>query len=129
MQALHGDAIIEWAGSAVPDAPSAFVTYEQTNPSDPFGKVMVENMMQRGCPLLSIHDYPSIAAQRDRYQQRGWQHCTFADMNEVYSKHLDQKDVERIQRLELLDEFEEWHLIQGHYFVLVAARTPGVAVD
>ncbi len=32
----------------------------------------------------------------------------------------------RIERLELFDEFEEWHLIQGHYCVCVGV-TPGAA--
>lgn len=122
MQSLHGDGIIGWAANAVPDAPSAMLVYEQSNPNDPFGKVMVENLMRRGCPLLSIHDYPTLEAQRERYQQRGWSQCTLADMNEVYDKLLDAKDVQRIQRLELLDEFEEWHLIQAHYFLLVASK-------
>merc|ERR1712019_77606 len=76
-----------------------------------------------GCPLLSIHEYPTIAAQRERFTTRGWDDCKGADMNLIYSKFLDQEDVERIQRLELMDEFEEWHLIQSHYFVLVATRT------
>jgi len=124
MQALHGDGVIQWASSAVPDAPSAMAVYEQTNPHDRFGKVMVENLAQRGCPLLSIFDYSSLDAQRERYLTRGWQQCNLADMNEVYSRHLDQADVARIQKLELLDEFEEWHLIQGHYFLLVATRSP-----
>lgn len=124
MQALHGDGIIEWAASSVPDAPSVFVTYEQTNPNDPFGKVMVENLMQRGCPLLSIFDYSSMPAQQERYQRQGWQRTFIADMNEIYDKYLDRTDVERIQRLELLDEFEEWHLIQSHYFLLVATKSP-----
>jgi len=129
MQALHGDSIISWASSAVPDAPSAFIVYEQTNPNDPFGKVMVDNLMRRGCPLLSIHDYPTLAAQQDRYTDRGWDKVVAFDMNSVYDKHLDIKDVERIQRLELLDEFEEWHLIQAHYFLLVATRTPSAEND
>lgn len=124
MQAMHGDAIIDWAASAVPEAPSAFLCYEQINPSDPFGKVMVDNLMRRGCPLLSIHDYPTMESQRERYLRRGWECCAAEDMNSVYSKHLDTKDVERIQRLELLDEFEEWHLIQGHYMLLFATRAP-----
>jgi len=124
MQALHGDSIISWASSLVPDAPSAMVVYEQTNPTDRFGKVMVDNLMRRGCPLLSIHDYPSLDAQKERYTQRGWDQAVAVDMNQVYDKHLDCKDVERIQRLELLDEFEEWHLIQAHYFLLVATRVP-----
>lgn len=123
MQSLHGDGIIEWAASVVPDAPSAMIVYEQTNPLDPFGKMMVENLSQRGCPLLSIHEYPTLQAQRERYLQRGWERCSLADMKEVYYK-LDQADLDRIHKLELLDEFEEFHLIQQHYFFLVATRAP-----
>lgn len=36
--------------------------------------------------------------------------------------HWTARQVERIHKLELMDEFEEWHLIQGHYFVLCASR-------
>mmetsp|Transcript_97083 Transcript_97083/g.153069 ORF Transcript_97083/g.153069 Transcript_97083/m.153069 type:complete len:381 (-) Transcript_97083:54-1196(-) len=129
MQALHGDSIIKWAASAVSEAPSAMVVYEQVNPHDPFGKVMVENLRQRGCPLLSIHEYPTLEAQRQRYLQRGWEQCLAVDMNEVYSKYLDQKDLDRIHKLEMMDEFEEWNLIQGHYFHLVATRTGSSGPD
>jgi len=121
MQAMHGDNIIQWASSAT-SAPSAIAVYEQFNPSDPFGKVMVENLMQRGCPLLSIFDYPTLESQRARYTQRGWDQAFAGSMNEIYSKHLDQKDVERIHKLEMMDEFEEWYLIQAHYFLLVATK-------
>lgn len=121
MQALHGDGIIQWAASAV-TAPSAMVMYEQTNPHDRFGKVMVKNLAERGCPLLSVYDYPSMEAQKEQFLARGWTRCQVADMNEIYRSHLDQSEVERIHKLELMDEFEEWHLIQGHYFVLTASR-------
>jgi tRNA wybutosine-synthesizing protein 4 len=124
MQASHGDAIIKWAASAVQNAPSAMVVYEQTNPSDRFGKVMVENLMQRGCPLLSIFDYPSLDAQQNRYRENGWEHFLIRDMKEMYEKHLDQVDVARVQKLEFLDELEEWNLIQQHYFMMVATRAP-----
>mmetsp|Transcript_18037 Transcript_18037/g.38549 ORF Transcript_18037/g.38549 Transcript_18037/m.38549 type:complete len:363 (-) Transcript_18037:214-1302(-) len=126
MQALHGNSIIEWAASTISEAPAAMVVYEQCNPDDRFGKVMVDNLMRRGCPLLSIHDFPSMDSQRERFLSRGWDQCAIADMNKVYDKYLDCKDVERIQRLELLDEFEEWHLIQAHYFVCVATKTSGL---
>ena len=43
-------------------------------------------------------------------------------MNQVYYEYLDAKDVSRIQRLELFDELEEWHLIQGHYSIVVAVN-------
>lgn len=127
MQAMHGDSIIEWAGSAVPNAPSAMIMYEQCNPHDRFGKVMVENLMQRGCPLLSIQEYPTIDSQKERFLQRGWHRASAGDMNQVYAQYLDQADIDRVHRLELLDEFEEWRLIQGHYFLLCASRSPGPA--
>mmetsp|Transcript_43129 Transcript_43129/g.99363 ORF Transcript_43129/g.99363 Transcript_43129/m.99363 type:complete len:366 (-) Transcript_43129:38-1135(-) len=126
MQGLHGDSIIQWAASAV-NAPSAMVVYEQTNPHDKFGKVMVENLMNRGCPLLSIHDYPSMPAQQVRYTERGWEHCNIEDMIKIYNVRLDRADLQRVHKLELLDEFEEWNLIQAHYFFLVATRTGGCA--
>jgi len=126
MQAMHGDSIIQWASSSV-SAPSAMAVYEQYSPHDPFGKVMVENLITRGCPLLSIHEYPTLESQQQRYLTRGWEQCWTANMNEVYSRHLDEKDVERIHKLERMDEFEEWHLIQAHYFLLVATSSGSAA--
>jgi len=122
MQSIHGDNIIQWANEAVPHAPCAMVCYEQTNPKDNFGKMMVDNLMLRGCPLLSIYDYPTMQNQKDRYLQRGWERCVASNMNNVYNKFLDRADVERIQKLEFLDELEEWYLIQDHYFLMVASR-------
>ena len=43
-------------------------------------------------------------------------------MYDVYSKMLDGNDVRRISKIEWFDEFEEWHLIQAHYCLLVAAQ-------
>ena len=50
-------------------------------------------------------------------------------MNQVYYQYLDSKDVSRIQRLELFDELEEWHLIQGHYCIAVAINDMDDVVD
>lgn len=129
MQAMHGDGIVQWASSAVTGAPSAMVVYEQFNPSDAFGKVMVENLLNRGCPLLSIFEYPTLELQKERYLSRGWERAWAASMNDVYSRYLDQKDVERIHKLEMMDEFEEWHLIQAHYCLLVATRSGSTPSD
>eukprot|EP00929_Paragymnodinium_shiwhaense_P008190 TRINITY_DN112132_c0_g1_i1.p1 TRINITY_DN112132_c0_g1~~TRINITY_DN112132_c0_g1_i1.p1 ORF type:complete len:371 (+),score=96.65 TRINITY_DN112132_c0_g1_i1:95-1207(+) len=122
MQAMHGSNIIQWAANCVPAAPAVVALYEQCNPDDRFGKVMVDNLHKRGCPLLSIHDFPSMESQRQRFVERGWQKVAMSDMNGVYSRYLDQEDVARISKIEMMDEFEEWHLIQGHYFLLVASK-------
>lgn len=38
----------------------------QINPFDAFGKTMIKNLELRGCPLLSISDYPTLNDQRKR---------------------------------------------------------------
>jgi len=38
-------------------------------------------------------------------------------MDTVYRDFLDVADRQRIERLEIFDEFEEWHMIQAHYCI------------
>jgi hypothetical protein len=68
MQKLHGDAIIDVAKDICnnPSSLCAFATYEQYQPETSFGRQMVNNLMMRGCPLLSIWDYPDREKQEKR---------------------------------------------------------------
>ncbi|PHJ22061.1 leucine carboxyl methyltransferase [Cystoisospora suis] len=45
-------------------------------------------------------------------------------MNKIYDKFIPIHDRNRIQRLELFDELEEWRLIQAHYSIAVAVKDP-----
>ena len=38
------------------------LNFEMINPSDQFGKMMLENLEDRGCKLLGIMDIPDIPA-------------------------------------------------------------------
>ncbi|PHJ18021.1 leucine carboxyl, partial [Cystoisospora suis] len=64
MQTSDADAVLRWAAQAVKTAPSVAVVYEQLNPNDAFGRTMVRNLQTRGCPLLTIFDYPTLESQR-----------------------------------------------------------------
>ena len=44
----------------------AYVNYEMINPDDQFGRMMVENLENRGCQLLGIHDCKTTEAQKAR---------------------------------------------------------------
>ena len=126
----HSDALIKWAAGAVGGAGGGggvFVTYEQILPGDPFGAMMVRNIAARGCPLRSIADYPSLASLKTRYTRLGWTETAVRDMNDVYYNFLAKDEVKRIERLEIFDELEEWHLIQAHYCMTVAV-VPGSGV-
>ena len=52
-------------------AQSTCVVYEQINPKDAFGQMMMKNLAKRGCPLLGIHD--DKQAQERRFLERGFQ--------------------------------------------------------
>ena len=115
----RSDALVAWAARAFSCA--AMVVYEQIRPDDSFGRQMVQNIHDRGCPLLGIHAHPEPEDQERRFMAAGWTgpvRCL--DMGQVYRRQLDPADLARIERLEIFDEFEEWDLIQAHYCIVVA---------
>ncbi|KAI5054998.1 hypothetical protein GOP47_0030143 [Adiantum capillus-veneris] len=107
--------VVKWAGQKFPN--SIFVVYEQIHPDDGFGRQMLKNLEKRGCPLLGLHDTPTLEAKKRRFLDLGWQRAEALDMDVIYNQHIDAKDRRRIERLELFDEFEEWHILQEHYCI------------
>ena len=41
-------------------------------------------------------------------------------MLDIYNHYCDQEERKRIEKIELLDEYEEWNIMLKHYFVLIA---------
>jgi tRNA wybutosine-synthesizing protein 4 len=121
--------VLAWAANpAVFTGPVVLATYEQIHPNDPFGRTMVANLAARGCPLLGLPEYPDLAAQRRRFFGLGFARHGAWSMNDVYGHYIDRAVLRRAERIEIFDEFEEWHLIQGHYCISIGMRD-GVAVN
>lgn len=121
MPAVDTDRLINWSSNQFTGG-SVFVSYEQIHPFDPFGQTMITNLIARGCPLLGYNDYPTIEAHQKRYHSLGYSRYQGADMNDIYRLKVDRTEIKRIERLELFDEFEEWHLIQAHYHISLASK-------
>ena len=87
--------------------------YEQVNSEDAFGKMMVDNLLLRGCPLLSI--LPNIDSVKKRFTQCGYKSNRVELMTHFGSlfKHV---------RPEIIDEMEEFNLFQEHYFLGIASN-------
>ena len=79
---------------------------------------MVENLENRGCQLLGIHDCPTTEKQIERMQSLAEGkacnliHVESIPMNRIYAEKLNEAgEKSRIESLEMFDEFEEWDLL------------------
>uniref|UniRef100_A0A0D6R1K3 Leucine carboxyl methyltransferase 1 homolog n=1 Tax=Araucaria cunninghamii TaxID=56994 RepID=A0A0D6R1K3_ARACU len=107
--------LVKWTAEKF--SSSVFIIYEQIHPEDAFGQQMIKNLESRGCALLSLNDTPTLEAKQALFTDLGWQKAVALDMDTIYNKGLDLPERRRIERLELFDEFEEWHIMQEHYCV------------
>ena len=42
-------------------------------------------------------------------------------MDTIYERLIDEDEKRRVAKIELLDEFEEWHMIMRHYCIVCAS--------
>lgn len=113
LEPQHSQALVAWLGARCCTA--AMVVYEQIKPDDAFGRQMLRNLESRGCPLKGLPATPTLDAHCDRFVAGGWQRSAALDMDRIYLHWLDAADKTRVERLEVFDEYEEWHMIQEHY--------------
>ncbi|KAJ5664468.1 hypothetical protein N7507_005199 [Penicillium longicatenatum] len=101
-----------------PTAPLGLVLYEPIRPDDAFGRTMVSNLATRGIQLQTLHKYATLKAQRTRLHDQGFvSGQAVADIEFLWERWVDEKEKERVSRLEMLDEMEEWQLLARHYCI------------
>ena len=99
-----------------------FVGYEMIGPDDPFGRTMLDNLRRRGCPLLGLPAVPDCKAQESRSLSCGFTRAEAMDVLAYYEKVVGPKERQRVNKIEMLDELEEWRMLLTHYCVSLAIK-------
>ena len=106
---------------------------------DRFGDVMLNNLHSRGCSLAGVEACVSLKSQEDRldpsililvkelidlicnfrFLQNCWDGAQALEMNQVYHS-LPQAEIQRIEKIEFLDEKELLDQLLSHYCICVA---------
>ena len=101
---------------------SVWLSYDMTNPSDPFGAMMLKNLTEAGFRIPGLTDYPTFDSLRQRFLQNSWENSSVSSMLEIFRKNTSKEELKRIQKLEIFDEVEEWNMLMDHYGLTVATK-------
>ena len=109
------DSFLQWAASSFQSS-IAIINHEQLNIFDKFGQVMLENLNQRACSLPGIEACRNKTSHINRLLSAGWNNGHCWTMNEIYNM-LPREDIERVEKIEFLDEKELVSQLFEHYCV------------
>lgn len=109
----HSDSILDWITQNMSKA--ALLTYEQILPDDRFGQMMIENLKNRGLLLRGLHAHPTTESLCQRFLQRGWVAATAIDLAQYHDECIDKQELQRLSKIEFIDEWEEFRLLVQHY--------------
>jgi tRNA wybutosine-synthesizing protein 4 len=101
---------------------SWIVCYEPILGSDPFGRMMQQNLVQAGVAtqdscLLRVR---TLQGQLEKMIEASFSRAVGCDMWSAYQTVLTQDQRQRANQCEFLDEIEEWILIMQHYCFFAA---------
>lgn len=100
----------------------AALLYEPLPLDDAFGKMMISNLKARQIHMPSLDKYKNQQGQVSRLRESGFDSTGYATIENAWDTWVDQRERERVDRLEGLDEVEEWKLLAAHYIVVWGTR-------
>lgn len=112
----EADQALSYFSRLISSAPMTVVIYEPFRPNDPFGKTMIRNLTSRGIVLQTIERYSDVEDQCQRLTKYGFE-ARAIDTSAVWRSWISQSEKERVDKLEWMDEIEEFELLAQHYCV------------
>ena len=100
-----------------------WASYDMINPDDSFGKMMALNLRDAGFHVPGFKDFPSLESQEARFcaaaEWRASASCTMARAHDLVLSAEERAAADKIERL---DELEEWELLMMHYCITIATN-------
>ncbi|KAJ1403071.1 S-adenosyl-L-methionine-dependent methyltransferase [Ochromonadaceae sp. CCMP2298] len=107
-------------GSLLQDA--VWLTYDMITPNDVYGRNMIKNLEAAGFDIPGIRDFPSLEQQQSRFLETGWGEVRSCTMQHYFDSVMPGAQKERVCKLEMLDEVEEFNLLMSHYSLTLACK-------
>ncbi|KAM0328458.1 hypothetical protein ACHAQA_004865 [Verticillium albo-atrum] len=123
LETKAADEVIRWASTL---GTAQFCLLEQMlpdGPGHPFATTMMNHFSKMNTPLRSVLQYPTLTSQNQRFKSRGWSSVQSWPLWEAWSDDHFMSAAERnhLDTMEPFDEWEEFALFGGHYFILHAS--------
>ncbi|KAK7036429.1 carboxy methyl transferase for protein phosphatase 2A [Paramarasmius palmivorus] len=118
--------LLRWFSDYTSAALGAIV-YEMFGLEDSFGKVMVSNLKARNVTLPGAGPYKTLANLPNRFLSLGYTKAQALTLKDIRKQYIDLSELERISRLEFLDEVEELDLVLDHYAITWGVSLPSSA--
>ncbi|KAL5594618.1 hypothetical protein BROUX41_001537 [Berkeleyomyces rouxiae] len=101
--------------------------YEPVRPDDAFGRMMVSNLAARGIRMPTLEEYRAPQDQEERLRTAGLEKTSARTVAWLWGRWVPEEEKARVDRLEGLDEVEEWELLADHYVIAWGWRGEGFA--
>ena len=123
LEPTEASQVLNFFTSQIPSI--ATVIYEPIKPDDAFGEMMVSNLAARGIRMPTLDIYRESEDQEQRLRSAGFDVVKHLTVDAIWEKWVASEEKERVDRLEGLDEVEEWKLLAGHYIVVWGSKGEG----
>ncbi|KAL7916069.1 S-adenosyl-L-methionine-dependent methyltransferase [Trichoderma velutinum] len=119
----ESEGVLEYFSSRISNI--SVVIYEPIHLGDAFSDTMISNLAARNIHMPSLERSRDGADQASRLKRIGFENARQLTIDRLWSKWVNAEEKERVDRLEGLDEIEEWQLLAGHYVVVWSFRGDG----
>ncbi|KAF2121476.1 hypothetical protein BDV96DRAFT_564320 [Lophiotrema nucula] len=131
MPVTDSDALIRWAGTLKNAHFCLLEQYLPQGPDHPFAHTMLAHFNKLQTPIHAVTQYPSLGQQVGRFTDAGWPAISIArNLWDLWSdEDFTPSDLRQfLDTVEPFDEWEEFALFGGHYFLIYASnRDPEIA--